>query len=243
VSIGHKTVRRQLACRRLPPGTHLLSGRRPAPALRPWLRDRWVVVGRQLVCRHQDRQETSSCPTTLGTWQTPRRPDPARRPSSGGRQAPALRVNSPGRRAGDTLLRSPEESRLASLDRLKGRHSPPLLETTHGAKRPSLDTESLAAAGQICSATIRSASYSTESPAPATGPRGGHRFRPPSDQRRSSGTNGRLVGPTYSAAGRIRRLSFNCSITWAVQPTVRLMLNVGVKRSSGRPTPCMTAAE
>jgi len=36
------------------------------------------------------------------------------------------------------------------------------------------------------------------------------------------------TGPMYSARGRMRRLSSNCSMTWAAQPAMRLMAKMGV---------------
>jgi hypothetical protein len=103
----------QLVCRRRSPGRHSPrgrrraraqrltrgDGRRQAPALRPRRRGRLVpgrwVVGRQLVCRRPDRQETSSCPTTRI----------ARSSSSGGSSSAA--VHRPAAiccQAGDKLL-------------------------------------------------------------------------------------------------------------------------------------------
>lgn len=41
--------------------------------------------------------------------------------------------------------------------------------------------------------------------------------------------------PTYSESGRKRRLSLHCSSTWAVQPLMREMAKMGVKRSVGIP--------
>ena len=39
----------------------------------------------------------------------------------------------------------------------------------------------------------------------------------------------------YSLSGRISRLSACCSITWAVQPAIRLTEKTGVNRSVGMP--------
>ena len=44
---------------------------------------------------------------------------------------------------------------------------------------------------------------------------------------------GYSLGPTYSALGRIRRLSSYCSRICAVQPDTRLIAKIGVNRSRG----------
>ena len=49
-------------------------------------------------------------------------------------------------------------------------------------------------------------------------------------ERRSIGSYVRGLGPTYSELGRMRRLSECCSMTWAAQPTTRLIAKMGVKR-------------
>ncbi len=43
-------------------------------------------------------------------------------------------------------------------------------------------------------------------------------------------------GPTYSARGRIRRLSSSCSMTCAVQPLTRETANTGVNKSTSIPS-------
>ena len=55
-----------------------------------------------------------------------------------------------------------------------------------------------------------------------------------------SGTGWGGGGPTYSALGRISRLSAACSMTCAVQPIVRLAVKVGVNIAGGRPTVSIT---
>src|SRR5690625_2943766 len=52
----------------------------------------------------------------------------------------------------------------------------------------------------------------------------------------STGTKVRSFGPTYSARGRMSRLSANCSNTWAVQPDTRLNAKIGVNKSVGMPS-------
>jgi hypothetical protein len=47
--------------------------------------------------------------------------------------------------------------------------------------------------------------------------------------------SGRGAGPTYSARGRINRLSAYCSRMWAHHPATRPVANTEVQRSSGRP--------
>ena len=52
----------------------------------------------------------------------------------------------------------------------------------------------------------------------------------------SMGTKTRFRGPTYSARGRINRLSAYCSSTWADHPLMRLTAKTGVNRSIGIPS-------
>ncbi len=58
----------------------------------------------------------------------------------------------------------------------------------------------------------------------------------------SSGTHRRSRGPVYCDWGRIRRFSRCCSRQWAIQPAARLIVNVGVKSSSGISSPCSSSA-
>ena len=53
--------------------------------------------------------------------------------------------------------------------------------------------------------------------------------------RRVTGTNGLGAGPTYSAVGRINRLSPRCSMMWAAQPVIRDATNRGVNIDVGMP--------
>ena len=56
-------------------------------------------------------------------------------------------------------------------------------------------------------------------------------------QRSAIGTTFLPTGaPLYSLSGRKRRLSASCSRTWAVQPLMREMAKIGVKRSVGMPS-------
>ncbi len=54
-------------------------------------------------------------------------------------------------------------------------------------------------------------------------------------QRWPRGTQARARGPTYSARGRMRRLSSCCSMMLAVHPATRPAAMTGVKRSTGMP--------
>src|SRR5260370_2110375 len=56
-------------------------------------------------------------------------------------------------------------------------------------------------------------------------------------------TNCKLVGPTYSDSGRIKRLLPTCSRICAVQPTTLLAAEVGVNISPGKPTEASNTAE
>ena len=55
--------------------------------------------------------------------------------------------------------------------------------------------------------------------------------RSASPQRPAMGTYGAACGPLYLACGRMRRLSWSCSMQWPAQPDMRLMANMQVKRS------------
>ena len=60
--------------------------------------------------------------------------------------------------------------------------------------------------------------------------------RSPNGYRSPSGMKVLPFGPTYSARGRMRRLSDHCSSRWAVHPAVRLSAKIGVKRSGSSPS-------
>src|SRR5690606_382114 len=60
--------------------------------------------------------------------------------------------------------------------------------------------------------------------------------RRPPQPRSSSGRTFFPIGPTYSACGRIRRLSASCSMTCAVHPAARAHANTFVNMSVGIPS-------
>jgi len=68
----------------------------------------------------------------------------------------------------------------------------------------------------------------------ASGRAPGRRRRPP-DAQLTAGTGCGGGGPTYSALGRIKRLSLACSRMWDVHPMTRLDAKVGVNISRGTP--------